>query len=285
MVVTGVARMGAARLGAARLGAAICGAMLLLWRRVRRGRVLSAEYVATALAAPLLGVMPHLVTRGRPAGAALAYLEVNADRFSEVIRTIRTAVVLAGVARPWRTIGVVAGARGAGGTTLATNLALALGQFELVLLIGADAGEPGVADWFALDRAAPGLSELLAGAAPADICVQHHAASGIAVLPPGAREPGWQVTSCAACAAALAQLAQVAPRFDRIVVDVGGDTAAWAAGCDVLVCVVTPTAARLPLAQDELARLRQAGARVLGVVVNLVDASPRAATWHTEARP
>lgn len=258
-------------IGAALLGAAIGSCALLLFAlRTWRSRALGAEEIAAALAVPLLGVMPHLSTRGRPGGVGLAYIDANTGRFAEAIRTIRTAVVLAGVVQPWRCIGVVAAAPGAGATALATNLALALGQFEDVLLIDADADGSGLPDWFAPDRAAPGLSELLAGAAAAGACVQRHPAAGIAVVPPGAKRTAHAAPSSAECAAVLAG---VAPLFDRIVVDVARDAAAWAPCCDLIVYVVTSAAACLPLARQELARLREAGARIAGVVVNLVEAA------------
>jgi protein-tyrosine kinase len=88
-----------------------------------------------------------------------------AGRPSEAVRALRTGILTSHRGRGRRALAVCSASRGDGCTSVAVNLAVALSQTGLrVLLIDADLRKPSVHRYFPPIQGAPGLCERLQGA-------------------------------------------------------------------------------------------------------------------------
>ena len=128
----------------------------------------SREDVEDRLGIPVLGELMLLKGKradGAPFVPAMEFLDEPTSSFAEVIRTIRTSVALSGIDQSHQTLVVTSTVSGEGKSTVALNLALALGQLGNVLLIDADLRRPALAKLFGLDSKTPGLTDLVAGTA------------------------------------------------------------------------------------------------------------------------
>jgi len=196
------------------------------------------------------------------------------SEFAEAIRTLRTAVIPSGQDAHRRTILVTSGISGEGKTTVAANLAMALGHREKVLLIDADLRRSSVGDKFGLPSDAPGLSSLVAGTAEESLCIHHLKDLGIDVMPAGVA-PLNPPDLLASRRFAVA-LNALRGRYARIVVDSApaqtlSDALILSQLCDAVVFVVRSKVSPLPLAQMAIKELRQVGAPLIGAVLNQCD--------------
>ena len=151
----------------------------------------SREDVEDRLGIPVLGEL--MLLKGKRAdGAAyvpaMEFLDEPTSSFAEVIRTIRTSVALSGIDQSHQTLVVTSTVSGEGKSTVALNLALALGQLGNVLLIDADMRRPALAKLFGLDSKTPGLTDLVAGTVRVTECI-HSVPGNIHVLCAGSTAP------------------------------------------------------------------------------------------------
>ncbi|MDH3325366.1 MAG: polysaccharide biosynthesis tyrosine autokinase [Gammaproteobacteria bacterium] len=136
---------------------------------------------------------------------------------SESIRSIRTGLILSGLDNPHKVTLVTSSVPGEGKTTLATSLAISLGQLGSVLLIDADMRLPSVAKIFGITPKSPGLSNLVAGTESPESCIHTFADIGIDVLPCGLLPPNpLELLSSARFAGLIDFLCE---RYDRIIID------------------------------------------------------------------
>ncbi len=170
------------------------------------------------------------------------------------------------------TVLLVASQRGEGVSTVAVALALSMAAAARrgVLVVEADRRGPAPAAW--RDPApAPGLPELMAGAAGPDEAVLASSVPRLFFLERGA---GRLDLSHAHTQARWGQLlGELARAFDWVVVDGGSfeaspDTALMAASVGAVVLVAEAERTPVALVQQTAARLQAAGARLAGVVLN-----------------
>jgi capsular exopolysaccharide synthesis family protein len=159
-------------------------------------------------AAESTGLDPLLV-------AALAHQSLAAEQF----RSLRTRIAAAENGKALRTILVTSPAKGDGKSLTASNLALTMAQefHRRVLLIDADLRRPQVHRMFGLRDGAPGLSDVLAGAADVESSIVSLAEHRLSVLPGGVAtaHPAELLGS-----AAMRRLVDgVRTRFDRVILD------------------------------------------------------------------
>ena len=120
----------------------------------------SREDVQERLGVPVLGEM--IMLKGKRADGApfvphMHFMSEPTSSFAESVRTIRTGVVLSSLDQPHQTLVVTSTVSGEGKSTVALNLALALGQLGKVLLIDADLrkSSPGHVVWAGFQNAWP----------------------------------------------------------------------------------------------------------------------------------
>ena len=170
----------------ATLLALIVGAGLAFLVECLDNTLRSGQEVEESLPLPLLGTLPLLSGRGRRRTLPeRTFMDQPGSEFAEAIRTLRTAVILSSGDAHRRTILVTSCIYGEGKTTVAANLAMALGRLEKVLLIDADLRRSSVGGKFGLPWDPPGLSSLVAGTADEAVCIHHLKDLGIDVMPAG----------------------------------------------------------------------------------------------------
>ncbi|HEY6609824.1 MAG TPA: polysaccharide biosynthesis tyrosine autokinase [Pseudomonas sp.] len=229
------------------------------------------EEIESKLNLPVLGILPLIKNKQRDQVAHL--FTSNEDRsFSESIRTIRTGVVLSGMDDPHKILVVTSSIPGEGKSTVAANLACALGQMEKVLLIDADMRRPTMAKNFGFPVGTPGLANLIAGTAKLEECVKH--IEGIDMLSAGAVPPNpLELLSSARFEKVIEFLRS---KYDRIVIDspptqAVSDALVLGTMANALIYVVKSEATPIPLVQKGIGQLLQSNAPVTGVVLNQVD--------------
>ena len=219
-----------------------------------------------------LGSVPLLNRRGlRNAPPERIFFDSPKSDFAEAIRTVRTAVVLSGLDDPHRVVLVTSTVPGEGKTTLAINLAAALGQLERILLVDADMRRSSVGQRLGLPAEAPGLSNLVAGTATLDECIHPVEGSKLHLLPAGLLPPNpLELLSSQRFQQTLEDLEQ---RYDRIVLDSApaqavSDALILSRLCNAVVFVVRADATPRQLVQLAIKRLHRVDAPLIGVVLN-----------------
>jgi capsular exopolysaccharide synthesis family protein len=244
----------------------------------------SGQDVEESLLLPLLGTVPLLSARRRRKGVPeRTFMDQPKSEFAEAIRTVRTGVVLSSIDAPHRVILVTSSVPGEGKTTLAVNLATALGHLDKVLLIDGDMRRSSVGSKFGLPADAPGLSSLVAGTADEATCIHRLEDVGIDLMPAGVAPPNpLELLSSRRFAETLEGLRG---RYDRIVLDSApaqavSDSLILSKLCDAVVFVVRSDETPLPLVQMAVKRLRQVGAPLIGAVLNRYDSQRGARYGH-----
>lgn len=215
------------------------------------------------LALPLLGVVPEAAGRnGAPADGA-------ADGFLEPCRLLRATLQHAlGGDGPGRVVLLTSTGAGEGKTVNSVNLAASFArQGSRVLLVDADLRQAAATRMLGGARA-PGLAELLAGRADVTEAVRTDRGA-FALLPAGG--PGGEDRVSVPSLTPL--LASLRARYDWIVLDappVGpvADALVLSSLADGTVLVVRAEHVPMRAAALTAERLAQAGARVLGVLLN-----------------
>ncbi|HEV2381479.1 MAG TPA: polysaccharide biosynthesis tyrosine autokinase [Terriglobia bacterium] len=206
---------------------------------------------------------------------ALTVLKDSGSALAEAYRSLRTSVLFSTAPRPPQTILVASAQPNEGKTCTSLNLALTLAQRGgRVLIIDSDMRKPSVARTLGLSNE-KGLSGILAGAhIPDDALQQVEGAPNLWVLAAGPRSPNpVELLGSPAMEDLLSELRQ---RFDHVVFDsppvlMVTDATVLSTLADGVVLVVEGgVTARGALVRAHRI-LVQAGARVLGVVVNKVQ--------------
>jgi capsular exopolysaccharide synthesis family protein len=242
------------------------------------GKIKHPGEVEQKLGLPLLGYLPVVRrARRRRLPVARRFAETRSDRrereFAEMVRSIRTGLVLGGLNERRRVIMVTSTLSGEGKTTVAGNLALALAQMERVLLVDADLRRPTIAREFGLDPAAPGLAELLAGERHVGECIAS-CDDGLDLLPAG-RVPA-QPLELLGSPAFGALLDELIVRYDRILLDCPpllpvSDPLLLAQRADALIYVIKANATGAGRIRTALKLLQRTPLPVTGVVLNQLD--------------
>jgi capsular exopolysaccharide synthesis family protein len=182
--------------------------------------------------------------------------------------------VLAGLDDPHRVVLVTSSVPGEGKTTVATNLAIALGQLEKVLLVDGDMRRASVGTKFGLAGDAPGLSNLVAGTAAVEECIHEIADAGIDIMPAGVIPPNpLELLSSHRFAETIERLGQ---HYGRIVIDSApaqavSDALVLSKLCNAVVFVVKTDDTPTPVVELAVRRLRQVDAHLVGAVLNRFD--------------
>lgn len=232
----------------------------------------STEDVETKLNLPVLGILPLL--KGKERRDIATMFTRDEDRsFTESIRTIRTGVVLSGLDNPHKVLVVTSSIPGEGKSSVAANLAFAMGQMEKVLLIDADMRRPTVAKSFDFPVGTPGLANLVAGTARLEDCIKE-LDDNVSVIPAGTVPPNpLELLSSQRFTKALQVLEG---RFDRIVIDspptqAVSDALVLSTHANALIYVVKSESTSIPLVKRGVGQLLQNNAPITGVVLNQVD--------------
>jgi len=235
----------------------------------------SSHEVETRLGVPTLGVLN--ITRLK-SGMQLErlFLEDPQTSFAEAIRTIRSGVMLSSIDSPKKIVLVTSSVPEEGKTTVAANLAFALGQVKKTLLIDADMRRPKIGRILGGAQSnLIGLSQLVSGEAPLERCV-HPVEQGMQlhVLPAGRIPPN--PLELLASHRFTEAMERLAANFDAIVIDsppvqLVSDALVLSSIATDVVYVIKADDTPYPLARLGIRRLRRVNAPILGVVLNQLD--------------
>lgn len=259
-------------LAAALLGLS-AGVATVLWQAHIDNTLDDPDDVQQGLGEILLGIVPLLPQRD---SVASLYGRDSSSAFAEAIRTVRTAL-LVGLRQAHcaqQVLLVTSAMPGEGKSVLASNLAAAFGQMGKTLLIDADLRRPAAARQFAVPTTVPGLSALLSGQAPLPACIHHDAVRGFDILPAGLLPA--QPLELLSSPVLAQQLLRLREQYEHIVIDSApceavSDALVLSVLVDGVVHVVHAGVTDRRAITSAIQRLRAAGARLLGVVLNQVD--------------
>jgi succinoglycan biosynthesis transport protein ExoP len=261
--------------GMSLLAALILAMSLALLLERLDNTVKTTHEVESRLGVAVLGILN--ITRVK-SGQQLerVFLEDPQTTFSEAIRTIRSGVMLSSIDSPKKIVLVTSSVPEEGKTTVAANLAFALGQIKKTLLIDADMRRPKIGRVLGgANSNLAGLSQLVTGEATLERCVYPvQQGSQLFVLPAGRIPPN--PLELLASHRFTDAMDRLAANFDVIVIDsppvqLVSDALVLSNIATDVVYVVKADDTPYPLARMGIRRLRRVNAPILGVVLNQLD--------------
>jgi len=237
----------------------------------------SREDVQERLGVPVLGeliMLEGVRADGTPFAPHTQFRDEPTSSFAESVRTIRTGVVLSSLDQPHQTLVVTSTVSREGKSTVAFNMALALGQLGKVLLIDADLRNSSMARLFGLDSKTPGLTDLVAGTATEAECIRK-TSEDIDVLIAGSTVPPdpLKIISSERFSKLLEKAAET---YDTVVIDSApvelvSDARVLASKATGVVYVVKADETAHQAVRNGLNALTDTGTALLGVVLNQIN--------------
>ncbi len=258
------------------------GVVLIVVIGTLDSRVKSAKDVEGSLGLPLIGTIPRVANASGPDRALLA--RQDKDRIAtEAVRSIYSALKVNPAVSKAHVFLVTSTRPSEGKTFVATNLALIFAQHsERVLIIDADLRLPNVGPSLGFTGDG-GLSKWFNAEMSLDEAIVHDVSPGLDVLPVGlsCKNPTQVINN----PKFLAMIDELRGRYDRIFIDsppIGAvsDALHLLPKVDGVLYVVRYNTVNLRNATSCLARLREAQAPLLGVVLNAM--SLRMASAYTD---
>jgi len=268
-------RPGGPRKATVLLTAALLALMLGTAGALLRGRLRqtfnSAADLTGKIGLPLCSVLPRIA---RPSRRTAQYcFERDQDPgFCEGIRTLRTCITLGDRDLDSRVLLVTSAIPGEGKSTVAANMAFALGKLQKVLLVEADLRRPALAARLGMPAGQLGLADLVADRALVSECL--HRDGDIDVIAAGTLPQDPQAVLTSTRFAEL--LAQWALRYDRVIIDSPStlsvsDSALLAQQADGVIYVIKADSTAVALVRKGIAHLQRSGATLHGVVLNQAE--------------
>lgn len=211
---------------------------------------------------------------GKTLVPALAFPDDPNSVFSESIRTVRTGVLLSAIDDPHRVVMITSTLPGEGKTTIATNLAFALGQMKKVLLIDGDLRRPSLAGAIGGMEDMRGLVDYLAAEAPLKDCIHQTGNPNVFVLPAGKRfNSPLELLSSQRFGETIAKVKEL---FDVVVIDCPplkpvSDSLVISRYASAVLYVVKADSTAHQLVNAAIKRLHDIEAPLLGIVLNQMD--------------
>lgn len=231
-------------------------------------RVRTEKDIERVTDAAVLGTVAQV--RGQGDRRRAVMIERPRSPQSEAYRKIRANLRFVGAAHELKSLVITSARAGEGKTTTATNLALAMAEGSLsVLLIDADLRRPMVDTVCGLEGSV-GLTTVLIGSATADEVLQEWGDTGVTVLTSGAVPPNpLQLLDSQQMSDLVHSLAE---RFDIVIVDAPpvmpvADAAVLSRLCSGVLVVAGAGRATRQLLRKTLTSLDAVGANVLGIVL------------------
>ncbi|GAB4143365.1 MAG: polysaccharide biosynthesis tyrosine autokinase [Planctomycetota bacterium] len=239
-----------------------------------------SDDVSACLSLPILGQVPRMDQKSSCLGLDPPTLDER-SALSEAFRTIRTGLAFTESGRDMRSLLVTSTAPSEGKSTASINLAVAFARAgKRVLLVDADLRRPRLHKAFGI-REGVGITNLLIGKGSLDEACRETEIPGLFVLPCGVIPPNPVELLGSGSIGSLHE--EMTKRFDLVVFDsppagVVSDASVLATVVDRVAFVVRTLHTNRVHARHALSRLREVGARIVGVILNHTD--QRAGTYE-----
>jgi len=238
------------------------------------GTVSEPDEIERALGVGVLGTVPLSKTQRKLDASGQVRpmaLVAPADPTIESVRSLRTALVLSNPNPEKNVLLLSAAEPGAGKSFMAANLAAVLAAGgQRVLLVDADIRRGYLHDRFGVLQA-PGLSDVLAGAAPLDGIVHAEVAPGVDLIARGSASLDTEELFTGAGLGPV--LDAYRSRYDWVIVDTPpilavADATMLARHADVLMLVARSGQSRLGDLKESCKRLKLCGLTPNGIILN-----------------
>ena len=264
------------------VAAIMFGIMLAFLREMLDNTIKTPDDVENRLQATMLGLVALQDVSKKEKDKHLAFMgfiDNTHSGFSESIRTIRTGLSLSSLDQPYKIIAVTSTVPCEGKTTVALNLAIAMGQMSKVLLIDADLRRSSLAKSLGMPPHSAGLTNVVANSVELKSCIFRDEKCGISILPAGQLSPN--PLELIASTKFRALLTELSEQFDHIILDTPptqavSDALVMGSIADAVVYVVKAGSTSINSIKSGLSRLRYANANVIGIVLNQVDTKKQA---------
>ncbi|MBF0193031.1 MAG: polysaccharide biosynthesis tyrosine autokinase [Magnetococcales bacterium] len=199
------------------------------------------------------------------------FLRGSNPQFNEAIRSIRTSIRLSDVDKSYRTIVITSSVPKEGKSTVAMNLAMAMGTMEKTLIIDCDLRKPSIANLIQIDKNSAGLTNLVSSTKKKEACFYSVGGAGLTFLPTGRLPPNPQEFLSSQKFKDL--LKELTNQFDRIIIDSPpslaiSDSFIIGALADAVIYVCQADSTPIPAIQGTMTRFLQSQTPVIGVVLN-----------------
>lgn len=247
------------------------------------------EELEKLLRTPGLGIIPNYSfdvadvdldgDSNLPAHATLNLVSVREpfSLASEGFRTIRAGIRLSSADRPVEVIVVTSSDQGEGKSTLVANLGVVFAQDDArTILIDADLRRATLHNCFGINHEEAGLTEILTGQMSLEECINKTAVEKLDVLPAGGAVPN--PAELVGSRKMKDLINMLREHYDYIIIDTPpvapvADSLVLSPLADGVIMVVRSKKTIRKEARKTLYKLREAGSRVLGVVLNDVEPS------------
>jgi exopolysaccharide transport family protein len=217
-------------------------------------------------------VLDEAALAGKP--AARAFLSDPNSLFSESIRSVRTSVLLSSIDEHHRVVMVTSTVPSEGKTTIAINLAFALGQMKKVLLVDGDMRRPSLAKSLGGLDGVRGLVDYLAEDATLEECIRPTDSPNVFVLTAGKNlSSPLELLSSQRFGETIAKVKDM---FDMVIIDCPplkpvSDSLVISRYANAVLYVVKADSTPHQLASAAIRRLHDIEAPLLGVILNQLD--------------
>lgn len=232
--------------------------------------VKGVEEATELIGAPVLGTINYDAEAGKKPLMVVASPD---SVMAEAFRQLRTNLQFVDIEHPLRSVVFTSSIPGEGKTTTTCNLAIALDQAGLrVVLVEADLRRPRIADYLGIEGAV-GLTSVLLGRVALDDALQPWGEGGLQVLASGPLPPN--PSELLGSAGMRDLLSALQDRADIVILDAPPllpvtDAAVLGAFSSGVVMVVHSHATRREQVTRATATIASVGATMLGVVLNMV---------------
>jgi tyrosine-protein kinase len=242
-------------------------------------RIRGREEVERVLFAPVLAIVPKVATWKRAEDSRLVMVGDPKSPVAESYRTLATNLLYSASRQNLELLLVTSGTSAEGKTTTTANLGVALAQTgKSVIIVSADMRKPRLHRFFGLTNEV-GLADFLAGRAPLEAAAQETPIAGLRVMPGGPvpHNPAGLLAGPRA-AAAFDELRAAA---DFVILDAPpalavADASIIAPQADGTLYLMDATKASRSSLSQARRQLENAGADLLGAVINNFDATKAA---------
>ena len=252
----------------------LLGAIVASILKQLNNTITTVEDVEFKLKRPLIAALPQ-VSGGKSKDLVRA-IDLDAhSAYSESIRTAATGITMSSLDQSRKVFAVTSSVPGEGKSTTVINLALFHARLKPTLLVDADMRKPVVAASLGLvsrdTEPHPGLSELVAGIASLEECLQTVEGTNLKVISSGRIPPNpLELLASARFKVALHQLSQ---QFDMVFIDTPpvqlvSDALMIAKASTGLIFVVRSDETPVPLVRTALKRIAALELPLMGVVLN-----------------